>query len=85
MVFVKSSVTLGCTPERTHPLVGCLKRAIDSSKQNQIKTSHLQKETLLLTKQCQEACHMKAEVVQRVVGSTDKVYEGGKEKKSMCF
>lgn len=42
MPFVSTSVTVGCTPEHSHSLVGCLKRAIDSSKQNQIKTSHLQ-------------------------------------------
>lgn len=40
MAFVK--VTVGCTQERTRPLVGCLKRALHSSKQNQIKTSDLQ-------------------------------------------
>lgn len=39
--FVSAIVTLGCTTEHTHPLVGCLRRAIDSSKKSQIKT-HLQ-------------------------------------------
>lgn len=78
-------VILWCTLKCTHPLDGCLKGAIYSSKQNEIKTSYLQKvrkKTSSSTKQCQEACHMKVEVVQRLVGSTDKVC---KEKSKCVF
>jgi len=37
-----SEVSVGSSQEVPHHLAGFLKRAIDSSKQNQIKTSHLQ-------------------------------------------
>lgn len=61
--------------EHTHPPVGCLKRAIDSSKKSQIKTSTNcgGKKTAPPQSNVKRLATWKQEVVQRVVRKKDEV------------